>query len=222
MTGISAVCGSALSWREAPEPSISGMPRSATIRSRRSRRAEGQGGVAVGRLEGLVALAGQYLDHDTAVVRVVLGEQHALCHPAELLSAEVPHAEQHGAAGEYQEPVGGRDGGALLVECEAPGDVEERAARRGGAHPERPSDREAPRTRDPYPARGDHDASEIQGAADVEQPVHAEEPDAGERLAHHQVALHERERRGRCRSEERRVGKEGGSRWLTDQDKNKG
>src|SRR2546426_4856135 len=79
MTGISAVCGSALSWREAPEPSISGMPRSATIRSRRSRRAEGQGGVAVGRLEGLVALAGQYLDHDTAVVRVVLGEQHALC-----------------------------------------------------------------------------------------------------------------------------------------------
>src|SRR5256885_15478822 len=68
MTGISAVCGSALSWREAPEPSISGMPRSATIRSRRSRRAEGQGGVAVGRLEGLVALAGQYLDHDTAVV----------------------------------------------------------------------------------------------------------------------------------------------------------
>src|SRR6266571_4957409 len=132
MTGISAVFGSALSWREAPEPSISGMPRSATIRSRRSRRAEGQGGVAVGRLEGLVALACQYLDHTlttiTAVVRVVLGEQHALCHPAELLSAEVPHAEQHGAAGEYQEPVGGRNGGALLVECEAPGDVEERAA----------------------------------------------------------------------------------------------
>src|SRR5439155_331132 len=121
------------------------------------------------RLEGLVALAGQYLDHDTAVVRVVLGEQHALCHPAELLSAEVPHAEQHGAAGEYQEPVGGRDGGALLVECEAPGDVEERAARRGGAHPERPSDREAPRTRDPYPARGDHDASEIQGAAEPDR-----------------------------------------------------
>src|SRR5205814_1892301 len=59
------------------------------------------------RLEGLVALAGQYLDHDTAVVRVVLGEQHALCHPAELLSAEVPHAEQHGAAGESQEPGGG-------------------------------------------------------------------------------------------------------------------
>src|SRR5207249_7580700 len=88
---------------------------------------EGQGGATVGRLEGLVALEGQYLDHDTAVVRLVLGDQYALCHAAALLSAEVPHAEQHGAAGEYEEPVGGRDGGALLVEREAPRDIEERA-----------------------------------------------------------------------------------------------
>src|SRR5438552_9079403 len=45
---------------------------------------ERQGGPAVVRLEGLVALAGQDLDHDTAVVRVVLGNQYALCHPAAL------------------------------------------------------------------------------------------------------------------------------------------
>src|SRR5437762_11069902 len=48
---------------------------------------ERQGGPAVVRLEGLVALAGQDLDH----------------------LAEVPHAEQHGPAGEREEPIGGGD-----------------------------------------------------------------------------------------------------------------
>src|SRR5207245_7382814 len=37
---------------------------------------ERQGGPAV--VQGLVALEGQNLDHDTAVVRVVLGDQYAL------------------------------------------------------------------------------------------------------------------------------------------------
>src|SRR5882724_8118367 len=82
--------------------------------------------------------------------------------------AEVPHAEQHGPAGEREEPIGGGDGGALLAECQAPRYIEKQAARGGGAHPERPSDRETPRTRDPYPAGGDHDSSKIQGAVDVE------------------------------------------------------
>jgi len=45
---------------------------------------ERHGGPAVVRLQGLVALEGQNLDHDTAVVRVVLGNQYALCHPAAL------------------------------------------------------------------------------------------------------------------------------------------
>src|SRR5437763_1036521 len=109
------------------------------------------------------------------------------------LLAEVPHAEQHGPAGKREEPIGGGDGRALLAECQAPRYIEKQAARGGGAHPERPSDRETPRPRDPYPAGGDHDSSKIQGAADVEEPVHEEEPGAEEPVAHHQIALAERE-----------------------------
>src|SRR5439155_22493741 len=126
----------------------------------------GDGRPAVGRIEGLVALESQGLDHDGAAVRVVLGEQYALCHPAELLSAEVPHAEQHGAAGEWQEAIGDRRGGALLAKREAPGNVEERAAR-WGPHPERARDGEAPRTRHPYPACGDPQSRKVQGPPEV-------------------------------------------------------
>src|SRR5207253_9746069 len=99
--------------------------------------------------------------------------------------------------GEHEKPIGGGEGGALLAECQAPRYVEKQAARGGGAHPERPSDREMPRTRDPYPACGDHDSSKIQGAADIEQPVHEEEPGAEEPVTHGPGALHERERRRR-------------------------
>src|SRR5437762_13025938 len=84
MIGISAVCGSALS-RRAALPTVH--PRRAEIHHDRVGTLparERQGGPAVVRLEGLVALAGQDLDHDTAVVRVVLGNQYALCHPAAL------------------------------------------------------------------------------------------------------------------------------------------